>query len=333
MTSTIKIEWLTKSLSMYDFLEGSSEISVRGGRLYEIQAIELLKKSYKISLNPYYVKRNNFFEYVLFNHKSKIQGDICVLDPYIIALGKFDSKRKNIAIIHHIDEKSLGNVIVSKLFYNNLFRNLKKMDAVVTVSEVWKNELESKGVKNIKVIYNAFDTSKYVFSEAERMIFKERYGFTTGKPLIYIGPNSRGKGVDEVLNVIKGDYHLVVTGNTKHPNPMVKTHFFEDDEFRLFLASCDLVLCMSTMPEGWNRIAHEALLAKTPVIGSGSGGMMELLEKGGQPIVTDLDNLNKVVEAVLLNPDYYKKTGFTFASKYDLTYFTANWNSLINALL
>ena len=56
----------------------------------------------------------------------------------------------------------------------------------------------------------------------------------------------------------------------------------------MLLSCCDIVISFSEFPEGWNRVAHEALLTKTPVIGSGQGGMNELLNKSGQIICRDI---------------------------------------------
>ncbi|MDA7558632.1 hypothetical protein N8768_05685 [Flavobacteriaceae bacterium] len=335
MASNIKIEWLTKSLAMYNaFVSEKSVAHVRGGRVYELLAIDVLKEHYKVTINKALIKRTSLVRYSFKNHKAKIKGDICVVDPYLIALGKFNSKKKNIAVIHHIDEALFSENLMSKCFYINLKRNLKKMNTVVVVSEVWKTILNDIGVKNIKVIYNAFDTKDYVFSEEAKHVFKKKYNIVGTKPIVYIGPNSLGKGISEILEVIDQDkYKLVATGKVDVSNKNVKTFFFSEEEFPLFLACCDLVLCMSTMTEGWNRIAHEALLSKTPVIGSGTGGMEELLEKSGQIIVKDLNALNNKIEDCLKHSSKYIDAGYQYASKFDLEYFKMSWNNAIEELV
>jgi glycosyltransferase involved in cell wall biosynthesis len=307
---------------------------VRGGRVYELLAIDVLKNNYSVTINKAFIKRSNILSFIFQNHKKKIIGDICVVDPYLIALGKFNSKKKNIAIIHHIDEDIFNRNLMSKFFYFNLKRNLKKMNAVVVVSEVWKTILSDLGVKNIKVIYNSFDIAKYQFSKEEKESFKKRYNMTNNKPIVYLGPNSSGKGIAEVLDVINQEkYELIATGKTDVENKNVKTFFFSEEEFPLFLSCSDVVLCMSTMAEGWNRIAHEALLSKTPVIGSGSGGMQELLENSEQIIVKDITALNKKIDYCLENSDQYVASGYKSACKFDLNYFKSNWNQLIEELV
>ena len=74
------------------------------------------------------------------------------------------------------------------------------------------------------------------------------------------------------------------------------------DYLKLLKASW-VVLTMSKFKEGWCRTAHEAMLLKTPVIGSGTGGMRELLENGKQIVCPEFDNLREKVKYlfVLLN--------------------------------
>lgn len=334
MRSKIKIEWLTKSLAMYNaFHSKDKPTEVRGGRIYELMAIKVLQNDFAVSINKAFIKTNNIIKYSLQRQSNHVKADVCVVDPYIIALGKFSSKAKNIAVIHHINESLIGNKIVSKLFYLNLYKNLKKMDAVIVVSEVWKNQLNKLGVENVKIIYNAFNVKDYEFSVQQQNAFKKKYNLSGTKPIVYLGPNSFGKGIRNVLNVINvNKYELLATGKTEVNHESVKTFFFSEEEFPLFLSCCDVVLCMSTMIEGWNRIAHEALLAKTPVIGSGSGGMLELLEKSNQVIVKDITILNDKIEYVINNSNQFVNSGHTYASKFDLNYFKLSWHTLIEEI-
>ncbi|MFT4802189.1 MAG: glycosyltransferase involved in cell wall biosynthesis [Flavobacteriaceae bacterium] len=335
MRSNIKIEWLTKSLAMYNaFISKKDVVHIRGGRVYELLAIDALKNTYNVTINKALIMESNVIRYVYQNHKSKIKGDICVVDPYLIALGKFKTGKKNIAVIHHIDEHLFNENIWSKLFYFNLKRNLKKMNAVVVVSEVWKTALNDLGIKNVKVIYNSFDTKNYEFSKEEKQAFIKKYNLNSAKPIVYLGPNMSEKGIDKVLSVIEQEkYELISTGKVDVYNKNVKTFFFSDNEFRLFLSCCDVVLCMSKMTEGWNRIAHESLLSKTPVIGSGTGGMKELLEKSGQIIVKDVNGLNHIIDDCLQHSSKYIETGYQYVSKFDLEYFKSSWNTLITELI
>jgi len=96
-----------------------------------------------------------------------------------------------------------------------------------------------------------------------------------------------------------------------------------------------LVVTMSKFKEGWCRTAHEAMLCKTPVIGSGLGGMKELLEGGKQIVCPDFNSLREKVEYLLNNPGVRKKIGedgFNFAKNFTFEKFKKDWIDLIKKL-
>ena len=53
------------------------------------------------------------------------------------------------------------------------------------------------------------------------------------------------------------------------------------EEYNVLLKNARAVICMSEFKEGWCRVLHEAAIHSTPILGSGLGGMNELLEIGG----------------------------------------------------
>lgn len=210
-------------------------------------------------------------------------------------------------------------------------KKLKKLDRVVTVSKYWKNYLEQEGCENVVIIYNSFNPSKYYFEANAIADFRNSLGFEKDKPLIYIGNAGNGKGVHEAYEALKDSpYQLVMTGRvneSKHLN--VKFLNLPSREYRMLIASCDVVLAMSRMSEGWNRIAHEAMLCKVPVIGTGSGGMKELLEGGEQHISKNFEHLPDLVKNSLKNKDELGQKGYQYASQFDMDYFQNSWKSLI----
>jgi len=78
------------------------------------------------------------------------------------------------------------------------------------------------------------------------------------------------------------------------------------------------------------------MLLKTPVIGSGSGGMEELLEGGKQIICNDFNVLREKVNYLLNNPKIRIQTGkngFDFAKQFTLERFEEEWLILIKKFL
>ena len=82
--------------------------------------------------------------------------------------------------------------------------------------------------------------------------------------------------------------------------------------------------------------AHEAMLLKTPVVGSGMGGMKELLKGGKQIICTDFKELKNKVEYLLNNSEERKKIGemgYNYAKNFTIDGFKKEWLDLINKIL
>ena len=137
----------------------------------------------------------------------------------------------------------------------------------------------------IHIIYNSYDFKKYNFSSKKISLFKKKYGLTSFKPIIYIGVADPKKGVNEVFHALKDDgYQIVMTGGNNNADKNVNALFLslEPDELRVLYSAVDAVVVMSKLNEGWNRVAHEAILSSTVVIGSGVSGMAELLQVSNQ---------------------------------------------------
>jgi len=97
-----------------------------------------------------------------------------------------------------------------------------------------------------------------------------------------------------------------------------------------------MVIAMSKFKEGWCRTAHEAMLLKTPVIGSGLGGMQELLIGGKQIVCKDFKDLKTKVQDLLGNPRLREKMGqdgYNFAKEFTLERFEREWLNLIEEIL
>ena len=78
---------------------------------------------------------------------------------------------------------------------------------------------------------------------------------------------------------------MVATSSFKAilPNDLQEIHFINASfiEYNVLLKNAKAVICMSEFKEGWCRLLHEAAIHGTPILGSGLGGMRELLEIGG----------------------------------------------------
>jgi len=259
----------------------------------------------------------------------KGQKDIWIRDYLSMLTLPFDrTVGKNIAIIHHIDSDNLSYPPISKLMDKICYSNLKYVNLLVVVSKYWKTYFESYA-DNIEIVYNCFNINDFKFTDEEIIEFKQKYNLLD-KPIIYLGNCQKSKGVVEAYNVLKDmDAYLVTSGQRRVDIAAINLNLNYRDYLRLLKAS-SVVVTMSLFKEGWCRTAHEAMLCKTPVVGSGTGGMKELLEGGKQIICETFGDLQNNVEN-LLESQKIGEYGFSYASQKQFTeeYFQKKWINLL----
>ena len=331
----MKIAWQTRSQLLFDSLEKNElQSGVNGGNIYDFDAAQALMR--KHSLRPYEKAvwlKDNPISYWL-KLRSQANADISIIEPSPLVFGTLSKKKKYVAIVHHIDFERIEKSIKHRWFFHRLLKKLKKVDAVVTVSKYWKSYLEKNGCKNVHIIYNSFDVHNYKFNDEQLTSIRKKLGLDTFKPLIHIGNASAEKGVYEVYQALKSmNVQLVMTGGSNKAKDLPVPFFnLSPTDYRILLGSCDAVVAFSSMSEGWNRIAHEAMLCKVPVIGSGLGGMKELLEGGKQLVVRNELEIQDKIEIALNRKVELGGLGYSYASQFNLFYFDKAWNELVEQL-
>ena len=316
----------------------------------EIGWIEVLKKVYgetiytnmaqSVLLKHHHLERINvgldrFRKYLypkILYRLCKISGekDLWIRNFDSIITMPYDGTRgKNIALIFHIDYSfqpvylKPSWMILEKIFYHHL----KKVDAIITISRYWQNHFLERGYPNVYLIYNGFDLDEFQLEDQEVLEFRRKFRLED-RPIIYMGNCQRIKGVVEVYEHLKKlDVYLVTSGRKEVDIPALNLNLDYHD-YLLLLRSSSVVITMSKFMEGWNRTTHEAMLCKTPVIGSGLGGMRELLEDGKQIICNDFDELEEKVYYVLDHPKL-GEMGFDFAKQFTVKKFNEEWLNFI----
>jgi glycosyltransferase involved in cell wall biosynthesis len=213
--------------------------------------------------------------------------------------------------------------MLERMFYHHL----KKVDAIVTISKYWQNHFLERGYPKVYLIYNAFDTDQFRFEAEQILEFKKKFRLDR-KPIVYLGNCQRIKGVVEAYGHLKDMEVTLVTSGRREVNIPALNLDLNYKEYLLLLKASSGVITMSKFKEGWNRTAHEAMLCKTPVIGSGLGGMRELLEGGGQIICEGLDDLKERVCYALEHPEL-GEVGYGFAKQFTIKRFEEEWLNLI----
>ena len=333
-----KIIWQTKTHVVSDSFRDQRLSSVaNGGNAYDYYSAMALKEKFSVEMSEAALLQagESMLSYWRRMRKDVPVADAVICEPYPIVFGKRLSGIKYAGMVHHIDDVLGKSSVKHSWYFRRLKRKLQRLDMIVTVSTFWKTYLENIGCKNVKVIYNSFDPKPYSISPASVIAFKEKHNIPSEKQLIYIGNASRQKGAYEVYEALRDEnYFLVMSGPQNHaPDLPVKYLKVDHTEYLTLLAASSVVITFSKMIEGWNRIAHEALLCGTPVIGSGVGGMRELLDGAGQKIVPASEGLKTAVKEVLQNRNELAEKGKSFVSKFDMNYFRNAWLDAMDELL
>ncbi|MDD5145055.1 MAG: glycosyltransferase family 4 protein [Candidatus Pacebacteria bacterium] len=314
-----------------------------GGVVYEETVKKILAENFDLELvniDSKIFKKGYLRAPEIFFNLLRLEGkkDLWIRDNKTVALAFADRTRgKKLAIVHHIDFSQTPLLFkpMDFLLEKMIYLSLRKMDVIVTVSRFWQDHFFKKGFKDVRRIYNCFDVPQYQNILNEDLTeFRKRYGLEA-KPIVYLGPPQKAKGVLESYRALKDlDVHLVTSGERMAELPVKNLQVDFPDYLRL-LRSSSFVIAMSKIKEGWGRIAHEAMLLKTPVLGSGRGGMGELLQGGDQIICKDFKELRRKAEFLLDDPSERERLGnlgYEFARKFDSERFKNNWLELVNSL-
>jgi len=261
--------------------------------------------------------------------------DVVVLNQDA-ALMRPRSGAKRVVILHHIDYSPTLMGWVYAALRPRLYRVLREADAVVVLGRFWRDTLYSHGLRNLHIIANGYDTDQFAVDESEADDFRRRHGLT-GKPIIYLGTTGLQKGGAEAYRALESlDAHFIVTGQGPAPDPHIRHLQLTYREYLQLLAASTVAVTMSQFDEGWCRVAHEAMACGTPVVGSGRGGMRELLEDGGQCVCPELPRLHEVVTDLLANPDRLARMradGIAYGRQFTRERFATAWTNLVKGLL
>lgn len=325
---------------------GWIEISIKqyGGNLYNQLARDILSRAHAVELVSCEARLFRMFRPLkLLESLARLAGlqgkkDVWVRDFYsTLTLPVDRTKGKNIVMVHHDDFSGFSQparFFLSLLQRVVFYRNLRKADAIVTVSEYWRRHFQQKGYPKVFTIYNGFDLAQFQIADEEVAAFKKREGLE-GKPIVYLGNCQKAKGVKLAYEALRGIDAYLVTSGKRQVNIPARHMDLSHDDYPLLLKASSVVLAMSLFQEGWCRIAHEAMLLKTPVIGSGRGGMRELLEGGGQVICEDFSQLRREVMALLDHPAAGKQSGergYIYAVQFSMERFSQAWIDLLSHL-
>lgn len=303
-----------------------------GGNIYEkyLQKMDLeMENRFLIETNAENKVKKIFHFYNSLYKISKQAYDITIRKSE--ACFFMNKYQKNIVIFHHYDPDPTNFLVnaFQKIAYRNLLNNLDKIDILVVVSNYWKEHFKKIGFERTKIIYNPFEIEKYLHYDVKKIeAFKAKYNLTK-KPIIYIGNPQKSKGTDKTYEALKElPVHLVTSGKGELKLG-IKNLDLNFEEYILLLQASSLSVLMSQIKEGWNRVAHESILCQTPVIGTGKGGMGELLKKTNQIICNDFSKLAELVEMSLKQNLKISEEAKEYVRSFSVEKFYDEWRKIL----
>jgi glycosyltransferase involved in cell wall biosynthesis len=310
-----------------------------GGDVYEAMIAESLATHFDVRLRnmaasqsiPRWLRGPVTYGKLARSLSGRGSCDIAV-KTFNAALFKSHMPKRSIVVVHHL---GAPNGIIYAAIERQIMKQLSDVGAIVVVSDYWNQRLLQLGFRNVHKIYNGFRTEEFVFQPEEIDMFKRRWGLL-GKPILYLGNWQKHKGSCEAFEALQAlDVHFVASGHTGS-HGRLRCMFLDRREYLCLLKASTVVITMSQFEEGWCRTAHESMLCGTPVVGSGKGGMKELLWGGGQIICASFSGLSTAVELLLHNEKTRAQlidTGSNYARRFTFGIFQKAWINLATDVL
>ena len=291
----------------------------------------------------YFMRVSMFFKLIKKNELVIISGKYPL---WLGALATFFYKRKYIAVIHG-SEVNFTNSLIKK----SINFSLKRFHKVIAVSNYTKALVSHLNLKNIIVIPNGFDNSKW---DIDALKIDELEG---NPSLLTVGNVTDRKGQ---LNVIKHlpsiikkfpnvHYHCVgITTQKKEFLEVAKTLNVSDKitfhgkvshgELERFYRSSDIFIMLSSETdkgdvEGFGIALIEANYFSLPTIGALNCGIEDAISDGKSGILIDHNNAKELIaaiESIIENKERFNNDSKDWALRHDWQYIIQRY---ITALL
>jgi glycosyltransferase involved in cell wall biosynthesis len=227
------------------------------------------------------------------------------------------NKNKIIVVIHNFDNCD-GKSLNLKWYYKLLFKAIKHSRPnkvmLITVAKYWQNFFANMGIKQCHVFYNFFEQSvydKHIGSKKLKQIHLGQFSWKNDNTIKNLAENLHKLG-----------YFCYFSTNNKLDELNSTTYYAviyeEFDAYLKRMSESLYTLALTTINEGWNRVAHESMLVKTPVIGYAGGGLGELLQGSNAHIVTSTKEAFNIIinqTAKPINTNFLKTFDASNAAK------------------
>lgn len=241
-----------------------------------------------------------------------------------IISGCNNEKSKLISWIH-VEQHDKNNASYAFRNYAEAQQCYERYDEIICVSETVKKDFQSifNFSKSINVLYNVNETDDIIKKSQEEiddLIIDNKFINICG-----VGSLKDSKKFDRLIKITerlicngyKVRTYILGKGNDREKlEKYVKQHALDNNIFFLgykinpykYVSKMDLFVC-SSIAEGFNTAATEALIVGTPVITTLVSGMQEMLGENDYGIITDNDE-NALYDGIKNLLDHPKKLLF-----------------------
>ncbi|MBP5937921.1 glycosyltransferase [Streptomyces acidiscabies] len=253
-----------------------------------------------------------------------------VWDDLSLLLFTPDMRARTVFLLHHYEPLQHDSAPVEAMLWERLFQVLPQCAAVVCVAPFWADFLRARGVRDVQVIYNAFDMAEIGQARGfDRDECRTEFGLPPDVIGVYVGKAVHWKGTDEVSAALAGVPGLRVITSGSNTIGFDGTHFdVARERYLRLLCACDVGVFLPRMQEGWSRCAAEALLMGLPCLIRPVAGLSDLATLTGQP-APDLDRLPTQVRERATARQSETKAAYEALARFDLAYFGNAWGDLL----
>ncbi|MEM3791505.1 MAG: glycosyltransferase [Candidatus Micrarchaeaceae archaeon] len=346
--------------SIVNFRKGLEE---RGHKVYIFAAGDITKKDPPrqkdgnvitfagIKFKPYPQYRIAFFPYHSVLNLRRLNVDIVhAQTPYMMGFsGLVSSKLLNCPVVGSFHTWVMDKRIIERYYPRSAsIKNLakkyvwkyttfffKKCNVTIAPSNTTKEMLEKHGIRNVEVVPNGVDLSKFNLKVSKKKAVRH-YGLDEEKAkILYIGRLSPEKKVEVAIKAMKYvDNAVLLVGGTGPEEERYKrlvrslgiegrVRFlgFVSDEILPSLYSASDLLCHPSTFETQGITAIEAMACGKPVVGADFMALSELIINGynGEKFkADDYRECSMKIRKVLNNIDSYKFGALETAKKFSI---------------
>lgn len=227
-------------------------------------------------------------------------------------LGKFFGKRTLVstAYVFHFKKDFFGRV--AKWVFGSV-------DKVLCVSEASTKEMLDLGISKEKLGKCPYWVDLEIFKPTDKSVAKKKVGWFSKFSILFLGRLVREKGIFELLEAIRLvpqaiNFYIIGDGSLKeNVEKVVKDypnlHFLgkvPNELTPIYYSAADVVIVPS-YEETLGRVNMEALACSTPVIGSLTGGLKEVVSKNvGLLFKVEPHDIAKTIIRLYENKDLYE---------------------------